>query len=940
MKTTAVLRRIAVYILFTITVFFCIAQPSSWQSRGVGGGGALFYPTINPANDNEFYVACDMSQLFHSVDFGLTYTQVPFTKLQVGNVSTYEFTSNNNIAYCIANDGNINYGVHTTDGGNTWVSLPGNPVDGEDVYALKADHANPNRIVMGYYGSLYISLDGGNNFSLIKNAANSGAGITIAGIFFDNANIYIGTNEGILYSSNGGSSFALLSTTGMPAGQTIFSFAGAKAGGITRFFCVSANTADVYNGIFPWDYWGFATGVYSLDAGSNVWNARMTGINISNDFVMYAGMARNDINTVYLGGSDGTSGGNLVMKTSNAGSNWSKIFLTTNNQNIRTGWSGSGGDRGWGYGESCFGISVAPNNANKVLFSDFGFVHKTSDGGTTWQQAYVNPVDEHTAGVATPQDQYYHSAGIENTTSWQLYWQDANNMFSCFSDINGIRSTDGGFSWSFDYTGHNVNSMYRIAKHATGNTMFAATSGVHDLYQSTRLQDAILDANDGGGKIIYSTNNGAAWQLLHQFNHPVFWVATDPNNANRMYASIIHYGGGTGEGGIWRTNDLNNLGSSVWTKLSNPPRTQGHPASIIVLNDGKMVCTFSGRRTSAGVFTASSGVFIYDPGLDSWTDVSHAGMQYWTKDIVIDPSDPSQNTWYVCVFSGWGGAPNGLGGLYKTTNRGGSWTKLTGTQFDRVTSISFNPSQLNQAFLTTETQGLWISNTMNTVTPAWSLVSSYPFRQPERVFFNPFVANEVWVTSFGNGLKVGLQSVVLPLKLISFSGNRENNTTQLKWVTANEDAGDRFELERSIDGLNFESIHTRMANGDLNSQYSFEDNISAAIVYYRVKIISITGHSFYSSIIAFRNAALTGIRLLGNPVATSIVVEAAVLQSTNLQLILTDLSGKTILNEYRMADKGINQLNIPLPPGVSNGTYILKVNGGQIRTSIRLMVMK
>jgi hypothetical protein len=90
-----------------------------------------------------------------------------------------------------------------------------------------------------------------------------------------------------------------------------------------------------------------------------------------------------------------------------------------------------------------------------------------------------------------------------------------------------------------------------------------------------------------------------------------------------------------------------------------------NPASIIVLNDGKMVCTYSGRRTSGGSFTASSGVFIYDPVGNSWSDVSDAGMQYWTKDIVIDPSDPTQNTWYVCVFSGWGGAPNGLGGLYK-----------------------------------------------------------------------------------------------------------------------------------------------------------------------------------------------------------------------------------------------------------------------------------
>ena len=926
-------------LLFTCCLFFTNAQPANWQPRGPGGGGSLFYPTINPSNDNEFYVACDMSQLFHSTDFGNTYTQVPFTKLQVGNISTYEFTSNSNTAYCIANDGNINYAVRTLDGGNTWNALPGNPMAGEDVYALKADHANPNRIIMGYYGAIHISNNAGANFTLVKNAASSGVGITVAGVFFDGNNIYIGTNEGILYSSNGGTSFAILSTTGMPATQGIFSFAGAKVGAVTRFFCVTALTADLYNGIFPWDYWGFPKGVYSLDAGTNVWTGRMTGINFSNDFMMYVSMARNNINTVYLGGSDGTTGGNAVMKTTNGGTSWSKVFLTTNNQNIKTGWSGHGGDRGWGFGESCFGITVAPNNVNKVLFGDFGFVHKTSDGGATWGQAYVSTANEHPAGAATPPKQYYNSVGLENTTCWQVYWQDANNMFAAYSDINGVRSTNAGTTWSFDYTGHNVNSMYRIAKQTGGTTMYAATSGVHDMYQSTRLQDNLLDATDAGGKIIYSTNNGAAWQLMHQFNHPVYWVATDPNNANRMYASVIDFAGGNG--GIWISNNINLLGSSTWTKLPNPPRTQGHPASIIVLNDGKMVCTFSGRRTSAGAFTASSGVFIYNPTLNSWTDVSHTGMQYWTKDIVIDPSDPTQNTWYTCVFSGWGGAPNGLGGLYKTTNRGTSWTKLTGSQFDRVTSITFNPSLPSQAYLTTEVQGLWMSSNMNTAVPTWSLVNNYPFRQPERVFFNPYNNNEIWVSSFGNGMKLGLITPI-PVQLISFSGSREADRTQLQWLTSNEDHGDLFEIERSTNGSNFSKIAEQHADATVHNQYHFRDTIPAAVLYYRLKITRVNGNNFYSNSIVFKqnNSNLDAVSLWQNPVRDHIALQANMKQQDKLHLWLTDLSGKKLVQQTIDVNAGINQLSIPLSPNCVNGVYLLHVEGMQLKRNFRLVIIK
>ncbi len=37
-----------------------------------------------------------------------------------------------------------------------------------------------------------------------------------------------------------------------------------------------------------------------------------------------------------------------------------------------------------------------------------------------------------------------------------------------------------------------------------------SASGIHDMYQSTRLQDNPLDNADGGGRIIYSDDNGAS----------------------------------------------------------------------------------------------------------------------------------------------------------------------------------------------------------------------------------------------------------------------------------------------------------------------------------------------------------------------------------------------------------------------------------------------
>jgi len=749
-------------VVLGLSLFFCsflyiAAQPSQFFPKGMGGGGALFSPTINPANDNEFYVSCDMSELFHSTDFGLTYTQVDFTKLQVFGKSTYEFTNDPNIAYCNFNDGNDGYPVKTTDGGVTWNRLTAYDVSTYGtVYSIKSNYSNPSQLIIGGYGDIFFSGNGGVTFSLVRHTANMGAGIIIGGVFWDGQNIYIGTNEGILYSSNGGTSFSVMTATGIASGQVLWSFAGAKAGGTTRFVCITANSGDVYNIVYPWEYYNFARGVYVMDNANGTWVSRSAGLTFSNDYLMYAAMAWNDIGTIYLGGHDVSTGGPLVYKSTDGGSSWVKKFNTTNNANIITAWEGYNGDKNWSWSETCFGISVAPYNSSKVMFGNFSNVQLSTDGGNNWKQAYVSAAGQHPAGAATPKNCAYRSIGLENTTCWQVHWQTPSVMIGCFSDIGGIRSTDTGNTWGYQYTGLAVNSLYRVAKGSNGN-IYGACSNIHDMYQSTRLADVQIDAADGNGKIVYSTNDGATWATLHTFSHPVYTIAIDPNHQNRMYASVIHFGGtqGSQAGGIYCTNDLNNLGTSTWTKLPNPPRTEGHPADIQVLNDGKVVCSFSGRRNSSGTFQPSSGVFLYDPTLNSWTDVSNSGMYYWTQDVVIDPSDATQNTWYVCVYSGWGGAPNGLGGLYKTTDRGASWNKLTASTFDRVMSITFNPLNTNQVYLTTETQGLWVSGNIHNPVPDWSLVTSYPFRQPLRVFFNPYNPYEVWVTSFGNGMKVG-----------------------------------------------------------------------------------------------------------------------------------------------------------------------------------------
>src|SRR6201999_1452399 len=248
------------------------------------------------------------------------------------------------------------------------------------------------------------------------------------------------------------------------------------------------------------------------------WALKTTGI-VSGDEPVFVSMAHGDVSTAYVAGQQSSTEYPIIYKTTNGGASWQNTFLTTNNQNIATGWSGRGGDRDWSYGAGALGFAVAPTDPNRVVYTDLGFAHLTTDGGATWRQMYVDPADQNPAGAMTPKGRYYHSNGLEDTSCWWLTWSDVNNVFASYSDIKGTRSTDGGASWSFNYSGQSYNSTYQSVKQPGTGTLYATTSSVHDMYQSTRLQDSTLNA--GTGEVLFSTDKGATWARLHNFAHPV-----------------------------------------------------------------------------------------------------------------------------------------------------------------------------------------------------------------------------------------------------------------------------------------------------------------------------------------------------------------------------------------------------------------------------------
>src|SRR5215470_12415292 len=88
--------------LLTLAFVAWAGPPAHFVSRGPGGGGAFFGPSINPFNSDDVWIGSDMSDLFHSTDFGRNWDTVDFRILLGGSPpGRMEFTSNPLVRYAL-----------------------------------------------------------------------------------------------------------------------------------------------------------------------------------------------------------------------------------------------------------------------------------------------------------------------------------------------------------------------------------------------------------------------------------------------------------------------------------------------------------------------------------------------------------------------------------------------------------------------------------------------------------------------------------------------------------------------------------------------------------------------------------------------------------------------------------------------------------------------
>lgn len=107
-------------------------------------------------------------------------------------------------------------------------------------------------------------------------------------------------------------------------------------------------------------------------------------------------------------------------------------------------------------------------------------------------------------------------------------------------------------------------------------------------------------------------------------------------------------------------------------------------------------------------------------------------------------------------------------------------------------------------------------------------------------------ANYSWLLAMRDPTAITCPIVVLPVEISLFTGKHVYETNVLRWTTESERNSMNFELQRSNDGKNWETINTSIAGGNssITLNYSYVDlNYPLSVNYYRLKQNDIDGVS-------------------------------------------------------------------------------------------------
>lgn len=226
-----------------------------------------------------------------------------------------------------------------------------------------------------------------------------------------------------------------------------------------------------------------------------------------------------------------------------------------------------------------------------------------------------------------------------------------------------------------------------------------------------------------------------------------------------------------------------------------------------------------------------------------------------------------------------------------------------------------------------------INNTVTDPNGTW-VFNAYA---PPGYCFYSWVLVEIVIT-FGNCTvpsALSCANLVLPIELISFTGESQHQYNLLEWSTASEINNDYFVLENSNDGITFKELSIIDGAGHSNSiiKYKFHHQFPTNIEYYRLKQVDFDGRFEYFNTVAVTSNNDYDLVIFPNP--------------SNGQLLFNSTTYGTYTITYTSVLGNIQKEIINISPGINSlshfsslksGIYIIQiVNNDKILTTQKVI---
>jgi hypothetical protein len=190
-----------------------------------------------------------------------------------------------------------------------------------------------------------------------------------------------------------------------------------------------------------------------------------------------------------------------------------------------------------------------------------------------------------------------------------------------------------------------------------------------------------------------------------------------------------------------------------------------------------------------------------------------------------------------------------------------------------------------------------------------------------------------------SGPSVISETGILPVELLFLKASAGKTSVEITWATATEKNFDKFFIERSANGQDFETIGEQKGTGNSLSRqdYSFEDHSPVqGKNYYRLRSVDLDQYTEYSYITV---AEYTGDKLVSvypNPndgLAINVQLNFAPSEDAHIQIF--DNVGANLYNSSIVETQSVLNFTSALKPGVYLLKYISTSHNQVIRFSVK-----